>query len=64
MFEFFSSIFFGIGFTISIIGVAYGIISLTEAIQKAHKQRQERYDRLIEAIEKIQAEMRDQTTQR
>ena len=61
MLDFFTFLFFGIGFTISIFAIGYGIVSLTDSIQKANKQRQERYDRLITAIEKIQAEMRNQT---
>ncbi len=61
MLEFFSAIFFGIGFVITVFAIGYGAMSLTEAIQKANKQRQERYDRLIAAIDRIQAEIRNQT---
>ena len=61
MLDFFTVFFFAIGFTISIFGIGYGAMSLTEAIQKANKQRQERYDRLIAAIDRIQAEIRNQT---
>ena len=61
MLEFFSAIFFGIGFVITVFSIGYGAMSLTEAIQKANKQRQERYDRLIAAIDRIQAEIRNQT---
>ncbi len=59
MLDFFTVFFFAIGFTISIFGIGYGAMSLTEAIQKANKQRQERYDRLLAAIERIQAEIRN-----
>ena len=58
------SIFSGIGFAIFLFGVGYAFVSLLEAISNARKKRQERYDRLIEAIEKVQTEIRDQTTQR
>lgn len=59
-----NSLFSGIGFAIFLFGIGYGVVSLLEAISKTKKKRQERYDRLITAIEKIQTEIRDQTHQR
>jgi hypothetical protein len=64
MLGFLDSIFSGIGFTIFFLGVGYGAVSLLEAISKARKKRQERYDRLISAIEKVESEIRNQTNQR
>ncbi len=64
MLAFISSMFTGLGFVIFLCGVGYLSVTLFEAISNAKKKRQERYDRLIAAIEKVQTEIRDQNAQR
>jgi len=58
MFSFFCAIFFGIGFAITIIALCYGVSNLIEKIQQAAKDRTDRMQRLINALERIEANTR------
>ncbi len=58
MFDFICALLTGIGFTISIFGIGYGITSVVDSIKKANRQRDERFTQIITAIERIEANTR------
>lgn len=58
MLHFLELLFFTIGFMITFGAVGYGIISLVEQIQKAAKKRDERFKRLAETLDRIEANLR------
>lgn len=51
-----------IGFTIAFLGVGYGAISLIDALNEAAKDRRERLQRLITALERMEANTRSNRT--
>ena len=63
MFNLFCAIFFGIGLSISIIALCYGVTNLTETVQKAAKDRTERMRRILAALERIEENTRNKPNQ-
>lgn len=58
MLNFLELLFFTIGFIISFGAVGYGIMCLVEQIQKVAKKRDERFNKLIETLDRIEARLR------
>lgn len=56
-------LFTGIGFTITLFGVGYATLTLIDKIQDSAKERRERFQRLISALERIEATTRNKPTQ-
>ncbi len=63
MLSLFGYLFFSIGFTIAIMGLGYGIVCLIETIQNALKRRNERLQRLLTALERIEENTRNKPNQ-
>lgn len=58
MCNFFSAVFFTIGFTFTIMGLSYGVVRLVDSIQNMAKQRNERMKRLLTTLERIEENTR------
>ena len=54
MLTFFEVLFFSIGFMISVFGVGFGVVTLIENIRKARIERDERFKRIIQSLERIE----------
>lgn len=63
MLDFICYLFFGIGLTAALFGAGYGAVVLIDKIHDAAQQGRERFQRLVSALERIEANTRSKPNQ-